>query len=52
MRVMSKLEENLSKEKREDTLYGEVLTAKLKKLPNHHRLRAKHDIDKTMFKYM
>ena len=49
---MSKLDEKLSKEKCEDTLYGELLTAKLKKLPYHHWLPAKHDTDTIMFNYM
>ena len=31
---MNKLEEKLSKEKSKDTLYGELLTAKLKELPS------------------
>ena len=47
--VMSLLEEKLSKEKCEETLYGELLTAKLKKFP-HHWLRAKHDISNIKFK--
>ena len=49
---MNKIEDKLNKEKCEDTLYGELLTAKLKKLPYHHRLRVKHDIDNIMLKYM
>ena len=49
---MNKLEEKLIKEKCKDTLYGELLTAKLKELPCHHWSWAKHDIDNIMFKYM
>ena len=49
---MSKFEEILSKERCEDTLYGKLLTTKLKELPYHRRLRAKHDIDNSMLKYM
>ena len=51
-RVMSKLKVKLRKEKWADTLYRKLLTARLKKFPYHHRLRAKHDIDNIMFKYM
>ena len=50
--VMSKLKVKLRKEKCAGTLYGKLLAAKLKKLPYHHLLRAKHDIDNIMFKYM
>lgn len=43
---MSKLEEKLKKKKKcEDFLHGELKTTKLKKLPYHHQLLAKHDID-------
>ena len=51
---MTKTNERFSQPqtKCEDTLYGELLVAKLKKLKYEQRIRAKHDIDNVMFKYM
>ena len=51
---MQKLEEKLFAvgDKCEDTLYGELLTKKFKKLACKAKLRAKHEIDNIMFKYL
>ena len=54
---MKKLGEKLEhpqepKQKDDDTLYGELLTAKLEKLSGLNKLRAKYEIDNLMFKYM
>ena len=40
-----------TEERCEDTIYGELLASKLKKLPYHSKIRAKHEIDNIMFKY-
>lgn len=52
--LLTKISERFceAKQKCEETLYGELLVEKLKKLPYETRLRAKHDIDNIMFKYL
>lgn len=51
---MKKLREKLSEngKKDDDTLYSELLSTKLRKLSVANKLRAKHDIDNLMFKYL
>ena len=53
-KLIQKLEEKLFAvgDKCEDTLYGELLTKKLKKLTYNAKLRAKHEIDNIMFNYL
>ena len=52
--LLKTIEEKIvnKKEKRcEDTLHGEILASKMKKLPYQTKVRAKHEIDNLMFKY-
>ena len=49
---MSKLKEKLNTKKDDDQLYGDLLPTKLRRLSRSSKLRAKHEIDNIMFKYM
>ena len=49
---MNKLKEKLNTKKDDDQLYGDLLPTKLRRLSRSSKLRAKHEIDNIMFKYM
>ena len=49
---MNKLKEKLNSKKDDDQLYGDLLATKLRRLLNSRKLRAKHEINNIMFKYM
>ena len=49
---MNKLKEKLNSKKDDDQLYGDLLANKLRWLRSSSKLRAKHEIDNVMFKYM
>ena len=49
---MNKLKEKLNSKKDDDQLYGDLLPTKLRRLSRSSKLRAKHEIDNIVFKYM
>ena len=49
---MDKLKEKLNSKKDDDQLYGDLLATKLRRLSSSSKLRAKHETDNIMFKYM
>ena len=49
---MNKLKEKLNSKKDDDQLYRDLLATKLWRLSSSSKLRAKHEIDNIMFKYM
>ena len=49
---MNKLKEKLNSKKDDDQLYGDLLATKLRRLSSSSNLRAKHEVDNIMFKYM
>ena len=49
--LMDVIEKKLSEPKTEDSLYGELLSKKLSKLPIELNMQAKHEIDNVMFKF-
>ena len=49
---MNKLKEKLNSKKDDDQLYGDLLANKLRWLWSSSKLRAKHEIDNVVFKYM
>ena len=49
---MNKLKEKLNSKKDDDQIYGDLLATKLRRLLSSSKLRAKHEIDNIMFKYM
>ena len=49
---MNKLKGKVDSKKDDDQLYGDLLATKLWRLSSSSKLRAKHEIDNIMFKYM
>ena len=49
---MNKLKEKLNSKKDDDHLYGDLVATKLQRLSSSSKLRAKHETDNIMIKYM